>query len=76
VLFKPVNLFENYINNLFEMKQKAIAGSPLYLICKLLMNGLAGRFGMNPYRDNSVIVQTENTLFLSFFLSKNIRIQV
>lgn len=59
VLFKKDIIFDLYTTELFKIKQISESGSPLYLISKLLMNGLAGRFGMEFYLPTSVIVSSK-----------------
>jgi DNA polymerase type B, organellar and viral len=44
--FKPVNIFEGYINTLYNFRLKYPKSNPLNLIAKLLLNSLYGRFGM------------------------------
>lgn len=50
-------IFEKYINILYEMRLKAkqSGDSVTDIICKLLMNSLYGRFGMNPNKKNIVL---------------------
>lgn len=48
-LFESEYLFNNYIDSVNQIKIEASKGSPNYLIAKLLMNALYGRFGMSPY---------------------------
>jgi len=45
-LFEKENIFKDYVSVLHEMKQSSDKSSPLYLIAKLLMNSLYGKFGM------------------------------
>lgn len=46
-LFEKDNIFKEYVSVLHEMKQSSEKSSPLYLISKLLMNSLYGKFGMS-----------------------------
>jgi len=46
-LFEKDNIFKDYVSVLHEMKQCSEKTSPLYLIYKLLMNSLYGKFGMS-----------------------------
>jgi hypothetical protein len=45
-LFESKNIFANYIKDLFEMKNSVSKNDPWYLIAKILMNALYGRFGL------------------------------
>jgi DNA polymerase type B, organellar and viral len=45
-LFEKDNIFKEYVSVLHEMKQSSEKSSPMYLISKLLMNSLYGKFGM------------------------------
>jgi hypothetical protein len=66
-LFDKGFIFKDYVNDLYQIKQSQPKGSPLYLISKLLMNSLYGRFGMTPYLIEHNIM--DNSL-LETFLSK------
>lgn len=67
-LFDLANIFEGYVQDLYKIKQSETIGSPMYLISKLLMNSLYGRFGMNPYLDTNSVIDNSD---LNTFLSKN-----
>lgn len=45
-LFESKNIFKEYINDMFKLKQSVDKNNPMYLISKLLMNSLYGRFGL------------------------------
>lgn len=45
--FERKNIFKDYISDLYEIKKASNKDEPMYLISKLLMNSLYGRFGMN-----------------------------
>ena len=47
-LFTSDDLFSKYINILYHFKENSDKSSAMYLIAKLLMNSLYGRFGLNP----------------------------
>lgn len=53
--FKAAKIFTGYINDLFEMKNKSDKNSLDYIISKLLMNSLYGKFGQRRERDQLVI---------------------
>lgn len=49
VLFeRGPNLFTKYVQTLYTLRQNYPTADPRNLICKLLLNSLYGRFGMNP----------------------------
>jgi hypothetical protein len=47
--FKQSNLFSDYVQELYTIKLNSASGTPWYIISKLLLNSLYGRFGMSPY---------------------------
>lgn len=44
--FNSKNLFKDYITDLFMIKQNTPKDNPWYIISKILMNSLYGRFGL------------------------------
>jgi len=42
-LFESANIFKEYIDVLYEIKQSKSKDDPMYLISKLLLNSLYGR---------------------------------
>lgn len=46
-LFDKEYIFSDYVNDLYQIKQEHKPTDPLYLISKLLLNSLYGRFGLN-----------------------------
>jgi len=55
-LFRQKNVFKDYVENLFKLRISSPKNSPLNIIAKLLLNSLYGRFGMNPDKDNHIII--------------------
>lgn len=55
-LFDKENIFKECIETLYNLKENSIRGSADYLIYKLLMNSLYGRFGMSPIMDSHIIL--------------------
>lgn len=55
-LFQKKIIFKDYVEFLYEMKKNSSKDSPDYVISKLLMNSLYGRFGMSPYLESHAIV--------------------
>jgi hypothetical protein len=66
-LFERGFIFTDYVNDLYKIKQSHSKDDPMYLISKLLMNSLYGRFGMTPNLVEHAII--DNSL-LEDFLSK------
>ena len=64
-LFEEANIFSEYVNYLYKLKNNSSRKSPDYIISKLLLNTLYGRFGMNPHIENHSIITTEETLKLN-----------
>lgn len=54
-LFEKEIIFQKYVNELYEMKCNLKSDDPMYLISKLCLNSLYGRFGMNPTDEFTVI---------------------
>ena len=67
-LFEQGFIFNDYVNDLYKIKQAESKDSPMYLISKLLMNSLYGRFGMTPYLIEHSII--ENSLLDKFINKK------
>jgi len=61
-LFKKENIFTEYVDFLYNLKVNSVKDSPDYLISKLLLNSLYGRFGMNPTKEEHIIVEMEQAL--------------
>ncbi|KIY51412.1 hypothetical protein FISHEDRAFT_20979, partial [Fistulina hepatica ATCC 64428] len=57
-LFEKENIFKDYVSVLHEMKQSSEKSTPMYLISKLLMNSLYGKFGMTVDLATHVIVNS------------------
>jgi hypothetical protein len=54
--FGKAKLFKKFIDSLYHIKQNSSKYDPLYLISKLLMNSLYGRFGMDVNLSNNIIL--------------------
>lgn len=54
-LFDRQNIFKDYINDLYKIKESLNKDEPMYLVSKLLMNSLYGRFGMSNEMSNNLI---------------------
>jgi hypothetical protein len=68
--FEKEFIFKEYVAELYNMKKNSLKDTPNYIISKLLLNGLYGRFGMNPDKENNIILKgSEN---IGKFLSENL----
>jgi DNA polymerase type B, organellar and viral len=56
--FEKGNIFEGYIDKLYNLRLQYEKGEPMNLVAKLLMNSLYGKFGM---KNQSTIVEIFNT---------------
>jgi hypothetical protein len=63
-LFDKKNIFYSYIEFLYKIKSSYESTHPLYIIAKLLMNALYGRFGLNPEERENEIVSSDESEFL------------
>jgi DNA polymerase type B, organellar and viral len=59
-LFERGYIFKEYIDFLYELKVNSKKGYPDYIIAKLLMNSLYGRFGMKPIMEKHEIISESN----------------
>jgi len=64
-LFEEANIFSEYVDYLYKLKVNSPSKSPDYIISKLLLNTLYGRFGMNPHIESHLIITNEETLKLN-----------
>lgn len=71
-IFNSEFLFKDYVNALSAIKINSISGSPMYLIAKMLMNSLYGRFGLNPYLNTHSFVPTSEFADLHKKIGENI----
>lgn len=49
-------LFKKYVSDLYKIKCSSQPGTSMYIIAKLLLNSLYGRFGMSPYLEENVVI--------------------
>lgn len=57
-LFHSEDIFSDYVAKMYQMKEESAKDSPNYLISKLLMNSLYGRFGMAQTNVTHELVKT------------------
>lgn len=67
-LFEKGNIFTKYVDFLYKLKKESEKGSPNYIVCKLLLNTLYGRLGMNPFFESHKIILNGNN---NDFYTKN-----
>nr|QWO71398.1 DNA polymerase [Termitomyces sp. T32] len=60
-LFEKQKIFSGFVDFIYDLKVKSKRGTPDYLISKLLLNSLYGRFGMNPEMEHHVIISEDDT---------------
>src|SRR5882762_5803605 len=60
-LFEKANIFSEYIDILYEIKENSNRNDPMYLISKLLLNSLYEKFGMD-YRFDEYVIISDNEL--------------
>lgn len=61
-IFDKQNIFKEYVNFLYNLKMNSLKDSSDYIISKLLLNCLYGRFGMNPFMENHKIIESKETI--------------
>ena len=61
-LFEKEYIFKEFVDTLYILKANSEKGSPDYIVSKLLLNSLYGRFGMNPEMENHLILSKENAI--------------
>ena len=72
-LFKKANIFKDFIDSLYEIKKSSKKNDPMYLISKLLMNSLYGRFGMDINLPRNSIMNNET--ITEFINNKTLEIE-
>ena len=64
--FGKKDLLKDYVSEMYKIKENTSRDNPMYLISKLLMNSLYGRFGMNPeLKVHEIIRDSEIDSFIS-----------
>ncbi|KAJ3780136.1 B type DNA polymerase [Lentinula aff. detonsa] len=53
-------IFMEYVDKFYDLKCNANKNDPIYIIAKLLLNSLYGKFGMSPYKDKHDIIDNKN----------------
>ena len=65
-VFKSEPLFADYVNTLNKMKENSNKNSIKYIIAKLLLNSLYGRFAMSPLLLNHIILEENSKDYNEF----------
>jgi len=60
-LFKKEIIFKEFVDYFYEMKVNSEKNSPQYIIAKLILNSLYGRFGMSPYKEKHIITNSSDS---------------
>jgi hypothetical protein len=63
VLYERGKIFKGYVSNLYKMRLTYDKADPRNLICKLLLNSLYGKFGMNPRLIKWELMEADSGLF-------------
>jgi len=58
-LFESGIIFKGYVSDLFKIKQSVTKNNPWYLISKILMNSLYGRFGLKNKMQEYILLDRE-----------------
>lgn len=53
-VFKSEYIFKEFVNDFYKIKQNAEKDTPMYLIAKLLMNSLYGKFGQRQISESMI----------------------
>lgn len=68
-LFEKQKIFREYVDFLYDLKVNSSKDTPDYIISKLLLNTLYGRFGMDPQVENHIILNNKDSLL---FINKKV----
>jgi DNA polymerase type B, organellar and viral len=63
ITFETENIFEKYVDFFYNLKKNSEKNSPHYIISKLLLNTLYGRFGMNPCLEKHKIIKSSEIYY-------------
>jgi len=61
-LFEKDYIFSDYVDSLYKIKENSNRDSPEFLISKMLLNSLYGRFGMSPEIESHEVVEDKRSL--------------
>lgn len=60
-LFDRGYVFTDYVNFLYNLKNNSEKGTPNYIIAKLLLNSLYGKFGTDPDNEQHIIIDSSDS---------------
>lgn len=60
-VFKKEYIFKDFVDYFYNLKVNNPKNSAYYAIAKLILNGLYGRFGMSPYKENHIIINNSDS---------------
>lgn len=58
-LFDKGNIFTEFVDFLYKLKFNSAKGTPNYMIAKLTLNSLYGKFGTEPVMENHIILDSK-----------------
>jgi hypothetical protein len=58
MVFETDYIFKDYVNNFYKLKQNSQSGTPSYILAKLMLNSLYGKFAQN--QDSEMVVKVNN----------------
>jgi hypothetical protein len=61
-LFEKGNIFGEFVDYFYNLKETSKKKTPEYIISKLILNSLFGRLGMSPEMEKHLILNSENAL--------------
>ena len=62
---KQLNIFKEYVTDMYNLRQEYSKDQPMNLIAKLLLNSLYGRFGMEPQLQNHEFCNFSKVMLLT-----------
>ena len=60
-LFDKKYIFNEYVDFLYNLKSTSVKGTPDYVISKLLMNSLYGKFGADPLMETHSVIDSNKS---------------
>jgi hypothetical protein len=73
VIYERSSIFKDFINKLYNLRKEHPKGTPLNHLCKLLMNSLYGKYGMDPRMTEGVVESFSDAEIFRYLLTKNSR---
>jgi hypothetical protein len=57
---KGYNVFSDFVDYFYNIKKNTLKSDPKYLISKLILNSLYGRFGMSPFMLTHLVIENKD----------------